>query len=561
MRWHGSDRWPRDDRLIKPLLLLLVAAALTGTAPARQAEPGAAERIRADVAFLADDLLEGRETGTRGHAVAAAYVAAQFRAIGLTPAGEARGWYQHVPFRSASTVGVPKLVLTAGGRRKSLRSGVDAAVRPSLLEQHRNLEAPLVFVGYGLKDQRYGLDDFRSLDMRGKIAVVLEGVPAELPTDVGAHLSSWKEHLIAASGAIGSITISRSARDNPQALTSAVSTPVVDWVDAKGRAGSASPLLRVRLSVSEETAQRLFAGARLSLDAVRRQATGAGQPASFDLPARLAIKAGSRWQQFTSPAVLGLLPGSDPRLRDEYVVLMGHLDHLGVKRDAKPGEDAIYNGALDNAAGVATMLEAAREFVASAKKPRRSILFIANTGEEKGLLGADYFAAHPTVPIGQIVAAVDLDMPVPLYDFNDVIAFGADHSTVAQTVAAAGRALGMTVSPDPMPQQSIFVRSDHYRFVVRGIPAILLFTGYGNGGKAAWDHFFASIYHTPKDDLSQPINWAAAARYAQLNYRIGAALANNPQRPRWYRGNYFGDLFAPGQPRAEPKVDFARSSP
>jgi Zn-dependent M28 family amino/carboxypeptidase len=257
------------------------------------------------------------------------------------------------------------------------------------------------------------------------------------------------------------------------------------------------------------------------------------------------------WNDFTSPEVIGLLPGTDPVLRDEYVVLMGHLDHLGVRTGAKPGEDAIYNGALDNAAGVATMLEAAREFVASGKPPRRSVLFIANTGEEKGLRGADYFAANPTVPKDSIVSVVDLDMPMLLYPFTDIVAFGGEHSTVAQTIAEAARSMGVEVSPDPMPEEAIFVRSDHYRFVTRGVPAILLMTGYASGGEAKWKEFFAEYYHKPADDLSQDILWDQGARYAQLNYRISRALADADERPLWYRGDYFGDAFAPGQPRAD----------
>jgi Zn-dependent M28 family amino/carboxypeptidase len=230
---------------------------------------------------------------------------------------------------------------------------------------------------------------------------------------------------------------------------------------------------------------------------------------------------------------------------------MGHLDHLGVKANAKPGEDSIYNGALDNAAGVATMLEAARQFVASGKPPRRSVLFIANTGEEKGLRGADYFAAHPTVPATSIVGLVDLDMPLLLYPFTDVIAFGAEHSTVAKTVAEAASAMGVAVSPDPMPEEAIFVRSDHYRFVTRGVPAILLMTGFANGGAPIWKDFLSNAYHKPNDDLKQPILWDQGARYAELNYRISRALADADQRPLWYQGDYFGDTFAPGQPRAE----------
>ena len=178
-------------------------------------------------------------------------------------------------------------------------------------------------------------------------------------------------------------------------------------------------------------------------------------------------------------------------------------------------------------------------------------MFIANTGEELGLLGADYFAAHPTVPLKSIVGLVDLDMPLLLYPFRDVIAFGADRSTVATAVADAGRSMGISVSPDPMPEESIFVRSDHYRFVTRGIPAILLMTGYANGGEAQWKNFLGKVYHTPADDLTQKIDYEAAALYGELNYRISRTLADADQRPSWYEGDYFGDRFAPGAPRAK----------
>ena len=250
--------------------------------------------------------------------------------------------------------------------------------------------------------------------------------------------------------------------------------------------------------------------------------------------------------------MIGLLPGSDPVLSSEYVALMGHLDHLGVKRDAKTGEDRIYNGALDNAAGVATMLEAARAFAESGTRPRRSILFIANTAEERGLLGADYFARNPTVPIANIASVVDLDMPLLLYDFTDVIAFGAEHSTLARTVARAAGKMNVKLSPDPMPEQSIFTRSDHYQFVRQGVPAVFLATGFANGGAETWAAFLDGAYHHVHDDLTQKIDWRAGARFAELNYLISRELADADRRPLWYRGDYFGNLFAPDAPRAEP---------
>jgi Zn-dependent M28 family amino/carboxypeptidase len=232
---------------------------------------------------------------------------------------------------------------------------------------------------------------------------------------------------------------------------------------------------------------------------------------------------------------------------------MGHLDHLGLYPDAKPGQDAIYNGALDNAAGVATMIEAARDFVASGKPPRRSVLFIANTGEEYGLLGAGYFASHPTIPAQQIVGLVDLDMPLLLYDFTDVVAFGADHSTTGRAVAAAGSSMHIGLSPDPMPQETLFVRSDHYPFVQAGVPAVFLMTGQANGGAQAWQKFLAETYHTVKDDLAQPIRWQAGAKFAELNYRIARNMADADQRPLWYAGDYFGETYAPSQPKAQRK--------
>jgi Zn-dependent M28 family amino/carboxypeptidase len=196
------------------------------------------------------------------------------------------------------------------------------------------------------------------------------------------------------------------------------------------------------------------------------------------------------------------------------------------------------------------MIEAARMFAAQPVRPKRSVLFIANTGEERGLLGADFYANHPTVPSSSIVGLVDLDMPLLLYPFNDVTAFGADHSTIGATVAEAGKSMGISVSPDPMPEEAIFTRSDHYMFVRRGIPAVLLMTGHANGGKAHWDAYLGKTYHSPQDDLSQKIDWNAGARYALLNYRIARALADGPVRPMWLQGDYFGDLFDPRGPRA-----------
>ena len=541
---------------MRKYLLGLGALALATLAPAAAPVPAdqrIAQRVRADVEFLASDGLEGRDTGSHGHAIAADYVAAQFRAIGLEPAGDKGGWFQQVPFRRASFDTPPRITLTLGGKPVSLIHGTDASLRPSVTTKSIRQQAGFVFVGYGLSDAALGYDDYRGLDVRGKIVVALSGTPEGLPSDIAAHLGSTKDDIAAAAGAIGFLEVDRrTPRGNRPESVRFSGRPLIDWVDAAGLTGLSPPGLSLRLDLTRTYAARLFDGAPRSLAAI--QAAVKAKPKAripgFALAPTIAVEAISKWEDFTSPEVIGLLKGSDPRLAAEHVVLMGHLDHLGLKKDAKPGEDAVYNGALDNAAGVATMLEAARQFAAQPTRPRRSLLFIANTGEERGLLGASYFASHPTVPANSIVGLVDLDMPLLLYPFTDVIAFGADHSTIGASVAEAGRSMGIAVSPDPMPKEAIFVRSDHYMFVRKGVPAVLLMTGHANGGKPMWDKFLGGTYHSLGDDLTQKIDWDAGARYALLNYRIARAMADAPSRPMWLQGDYFGDLYDRGGPRA-----------
>jgi len=525
--------------------LAALACVLVAAKPSAPVDQAAANRIRGHVQFLASDELEGRDTGSRGYNVAAAYVAAQFAGMGLKPAGSGGSWYLQVPFRTATHARPPQIRIIANGKSRLAAPG-DFGLRPSLTQKQRGFEAGLVFVGHGLIEPKFRLDDYAGLDVRGKIAVVLRGTPRGLPADAAAHLAQVKDDIALAKGAMGIAEVTIPGGRGGGIGEAARS--VTDWMNAAGAVGSSSSRF-ASLVLSVEASKGLFKGERRSLDQI---VAARGAPIrGFPLRTRLAVNAESQWKDFSSPQIIGMIPGSDPRLAHEYVFLMGHLDHLGMKDNPAPGEDAIYNGAMDNAAGIATMLEAARHFADAGKKPRRSVLFMANTGEERGLLGASYYIAHPTVSAKQIVAAVDLDMPLLLYDFTDIVAFGADHSTVARTVAQAARGMGIAVGPDPMPEQTIFVRSDHYQFVRGGVPAILLFTGYANGGKAKWDDFFARTYHKPNDDLRQPINWNAGARYARLNYEISRILADADQRPLWYRGDYFGERFAPGQPRAE----------
>jgi len=263
------------------------------------------------------------------------------------------------------------------------------------------------------------------------------------------------------------------------------------------------------------------------------------------VPMRLGT--GKAERTYRAPNVIGILPGSDPVLKHEYVVLSAHLDHVGM--DAKQPKDKIFNGAMDNAAGVATMLEAARAFTTSGKAPRRSIIFVAMAGEEQGLLGSAFFAKNPIIS-GKLVADVNLDMPILLYDFQDVVAFGAEHSTLGPIVEAAAAKMGVTLSPDPMPSENLFVRSDHYSFVKAGVPSVFLNTGFKNGGEKATKDFLAKHYHQVSDDISLPFDWNAAAKFARINYLIAREIADGDTAPRWYAGNQYGDRYAKKAPKA-----------
>ncbi len=543
-----------------PLLaaaLLTVPATLTAqTGPTDPVFSPAA--VRAHVEFLADDLLEGRDTGSEGHEIAARYVASQFDGLGLKPAGDNGGWLQRITFQKTEPASTPAtLTVTGPAGTKNFTHGGDVLMGLNAAEPHLDVTAPLVFVGFGLENARLGLNDYAGLDVKGKIVVTLRGYPKGLPSEEGAHLSATKGKIAESHGAIGMISLGtiQSMKARPWArMVQFANDPDFTWVSPEGVPFDAAPGLRASASLNDPAAEAIFAGAPGSIAAIRKVAdrTG-GKPKGFALRTSVQIKADSVSQRVTSPNVVAILPGSDPKLKDEYVVLSAHLDHIGIS-PAKPGDapdkDRINNGALDNGAGIATMLEVARAMAQAPDKPRRSIIFLASTGEEKGLLGADYFARHPSVPVKQIVGNVDLDMPLLFYPFTDVIAFGADHSTLGPIVAKAVAPMGLKLSPDPMPQETIFVRSDHYMFVKQGVPAVFLATGYANGGEKAWGEFLGGNYHHPGDDMKQKIDWEAGARFAEANYRITRAMADGDTPPLWFDKDFFGDLFAPDATKA-----------
>lgn len=541
------------------VLLSLVAACSAQKTPAPAPGPGfTAERFRAHVAFLADDLLEGRDTGSRGHEIAARYVATEFDSYGLKPGGTEGSWFQQVPFQK-TTRGADKGSMTISGPtgEKRYQHGDNVMVGVSARETKVDLTAPLVFVGYGVEDERLGLHDYEGLDVKGCIVVALRGYPKGLPTEEGAHISATKGKVAQKHGALGVLVVATLQFEKVfpwDKMLEYSNDPDFDWVEADGKPHSEAPLLRAGGFVNAPAAETLFAGAERSFADVRAEADkDKGAPRGFPLKTRVRIQGENVGERVTSPNVIAILPGSDPELSKQYIVLSAHLDHLGIKDipNSKPGDDRIYNGAMDNGAGIATLLEVARAAAEAADKPRRSMIFLATTAEEKGLVGADYYAQNPTVPISQIVGNVDLDMPLLTYEFTDVVAFGANHSNIAKFVEQAVAPMNVKLMDDPMPEQGIFTRSDHYQFVRQGVPAVFLMTGYANGGEKAWGEFQEKYYHTPRDDMSQKIDWKAGAKFAEANYRITRAMADSKTPPLWYSGDYFGDVFAPKAARAE----------
>jgi hypothetical protein len=538
------------SRFSRSLALSIAFAPLLGAQASLAAEVSPAA-IRSHVAFLADDLLGGREPGTAGFDIAARYVATQLEGLGLQPAGDRGDWYQSVPLQE-SALAAGSGTLGIGDLR--WQNGTDVLVSPSPLEASVDIEAPVVFAGFGLDAPEHGFDDYRGLDVRGKVVAFLIGSPRGTPSELGAHLAAEKAKMAERRGAVGIISLETlsSRRNFPWARRLETdSLPHVTWIGPDDRPFVKAPGIRVAAAVNEMATRALFAGARQSYDSVLARADRkGGRPNGFALAPRVRIAAETRWRRFDSPNVLGMVQGSDPRLEHEVVLMMAHLDHIGIRplgpgeKAGDPAADRIMNGAMDNAAGVATMLEVARVISASPRRPRRSILFFANTAEEKGLLGADYFARHPTLPIDRLVAVVNLDMPLLTYEFSDVVAFGGEHSTLGAQAKLAAEANGVALAPDPMPEQGLFTRSDHYALVKQGVPAVFFATGQGGEGKDAWQGFLRHHYHQPSDDLKLPFKWDAAARFARINWRLLTEIADAEEAPRWHEGNFFGTTFA-----------------
>ncbi|WP_370336396.1 M28 family peptidase [Parvularcula marina] len=532
-------------RLVLGSAAIAFLASCAATAPDADAPKGAkydtswpdgaaasAERFRNDLTTLAGDEYEGREAGTPGYDKAVDYVVAAYKEIGLKPAGD-DGYLQQVPLRKEKTVVEASVVELAGA---DMQIFDDFYVGASTYHESFDVTADVVFMGYGLDAPMFGQTAYDKIDVTGKIVAVLSGVPDDLPSEENAHFNraSTKRDAAAAHGAVGFVTLNPTGGFSGSRLERAAAraSDVVVHPDGKEKEIAAAAYL------TETGTAKLALAAGMSADDFK------DGMAPKELGVSLRIAGASEWEDYESPNVIGVIEGSDPDLKGEYVVLTAHLDHIGKLRviEEDPDKDIINNGAMDNASGISTLLEEARKFK-NGERPRRSILFVALTAEEKGLLGSEYNAQNPTVPAESMIANVNLDMPILLHDFTDVIAFGAQHSSIKETAEAAAGTLGVTLSPDPVPEMVLFVRSDHYNYVKVGIPSIFMVLGFENGGEEAFRGFLSTNYHRPGDDASQDIRYDQAARFAEINYRIAKAIANADDRPTWNEGDFFGDYF------------------
>ncbi|WCP14604.1 hypothetical protein sphantq_03051 [Sphingobium sp. AntQ-1] len=513
-------------------LLAMIAATPVSAAP----EGDAGARWWAHVQALANDGMEGRGTGTPGYDRAADYVIAQFKALGLKPAG-IDGYKQPVAFIEQ--------VILADQSRASLvgPQGETALAVPGDLifsgsggPVPESIDAPMVFAGYGLHLPEAGHDDFAGLDLKGKIVVVLSGGPSTISGALKSHARSERAHWLAEQGALGLITLVTPKQvEIPWVRRVALAgAPALYYADATLRE-TQTPFLGAQVDPAKSA--QFFAGTDKDFAAIAAAADASAAVASFPLALRFKAQVAAKRRDLSSPNLIALLPGSDPKLRPEHVVLSAHLDGYGVGTPIKG--DAIYNGAFDNASGVASLLEIAKALKASKVKPKRSILFAIVTAEEKGLLGARYFARRPTVPQSSIVADLNFDMALPIFPLTSVTPIGYDQSSLGQDAAAVSAQMNLPITPDPFPDRNVFIRSDQYAFIREGIPALFFKYGFKAGtpeanAEKAWR---ANLYHSPFDDLNQPVMPAESAKLNAYVTAVTLRVAN--ARPAWNDDSFF----------------------
>jgi hypothetical protein len=528
-------------KMWKTVLLTTVAIAMVRLSiTAVAADPPNGERWWSHVIALADDRLEGRNTGSEGHRKAADYVANEFARAGLKAAGT-DGFLQPVRLSSrAIDEDHSSLALLQTGSTLPLVLGRDAVINSRWIEPASPFEAPLVFAGYGLQVPEAHHDDFAGLDVRGKLIVILSGAPASIAGPLAAHMQAPAERaaVLRRLGAIGLVAI-----PNPKTMDIPWERfSLARFMPAMSLAGPAmdeTKGLKLYVTINPAHAEKLFADSGHTFREILDAADAKKPLPHFAVPGRLRVTTAVKTTDVVSQNVVAVLPGNDPKLKDEYVVFTAHLDHLGIGEPIKG--DSIYNGAMDNASGVATLLDVAAMLNESGTKLRRSVLFAAVTAEEKGLLGSQFFARSPTVDFKKIVADINIDMILPLYPFKKLTMFGGDESDLGDDAAAVANNLGVLPRPDPVPERNVFIRSDQYSFIRRGIPSLMVMVGFDKGSaeEQIVMKWLTERYHAPSDDVNQPVNKQAAGEFDTLVAKLLERVANRETRPRWKDTSFF----------------------
>jgi Peptidase family M28/PA domain len=561
-RKKGLPSWPRKKEVATTLgLVAMVALGATLAVEAwpvlRDDRADAAmavirpEGIRAGMRFLADDLLEGRGTGTRGYQIAAKYVASEFEGIGLEPAGDNGTYFQSVPFRQGHVdEAKTSLTLVRNGKEEKLVLRENYVTFADPGRTVSEVEAPVVFVGDGVTAPQLGYDDYKGIDAKGKIVAFAFAAP-NFESTVKAHYTSFavKSANAVAHGAVGVILLYDPIFEKIypfREMARDLAFPHMRWLDKQGRPNDYWPELKGNAVLNLEATKKLLEESGHPAEEVFA-AIKAGKATSFDLGVTARVHNEAKLEDVQSPNIVAKLEGSDPALKHEYVVYSAHADHLGI--GVPENGDNIYNGALDNASGTAILLELARAFRRMNPAPRRSILFLAVAGEEEGLLGSDYFAHYPTVAKEAMAANLNMDEDLMLWPLEDVIAFGAEHSTLQEVMEAAAKRMHMSLSPDPLPQEVVFIRSDQYSFVRQGVPAVFPVPGFKSSDPKIkpmeiFQNWEATRYHHPGDDMNQPgLLFDEAAKYARYMFLCGYLVANETQRPAWNKDDFFGERY------------------
>jgi hypothetical protein len=534
-------RRARRGRISAQLVCALAAALAWHSAAAQAGDGPQAEGARwwGDIRALAGDERRGRMTGTADYRAAAEYVAQRFKTEGLAPAGVS-GFFQPVQFRELRLdEGSSSVALVRDGERTPLSLGKEVLLSPAG-DPSAQVDAGAVFVGYGISAPEAHYDDFAGLDLRGKVAVYLAGGPEAIKDPLRAHEESSSERWKAmkGAGAIGMAEILNPVgQEIPwQRMADNRRKPALALADLSLRRDQGK---LVSIVINPQFADGLFAGSGHTMAEVLDAARSKQPLPRFPLAVKIQAVTRVSEDALEAPNVVGQLTGSDPELRKQFVIVSAHLDHLGV--GAPVNGDSIYNGAMDNASGVAALIQIARDFRTSATKPRRSVLFLALTGEEEGLLGSWYFANRPTVPARDIVADINMDMFLPLFPLHDVQVQGLDESTLGDDIRTAARAEGVTAIADEQPDANRFIRSDQYSFVQKGVPALAFKFGYAKGSadEKLFDTWVHTRYHAPSDDLEQPVDRDAAGKFCRVIFRLAARVADDPARPEWEPDSFF----------------------